>query len=148
MVYIIGLENHFFQFVGLNNIDPPKILREFVEDFLSKNEIDLIAEEYNKDSCGIGCKEIVCEEIVKASKGKLKHKFVELTLKERKESGIPSEDHASREAHWFDLIHDDLKAKHEILFVCGCAHRKSFRKLVKASGYEAQVVKVLHAPRK
>lgn len=144
MIYIIALENHFFQFVGIKNKELPEILREYVNDFLRGGGIDVIAEEFVKDPKEFPRKEVVCETI--ANEKELKHLFVEMSLKQRTEEGIDSKDHAAREAHWLEMINDDLNAEKDILFLCGLAHKKSFKKLLKANNHDKTVVKVLRPP--
>ncbi|OEU69534.1 MAG: hypothetical protein BA863_18100 [Desulfovibrio sp. S3730MH75] len=141
MLYILGLDNHFYQFFGINNTEYPRELYNYITDFINENGIDLIAEELTDDYCEtLGCVSIVCEDVIENSNEEIEHRFVELNDQEREELNIASEDHSAREEHWFDEIEDALKNNWDILFVCGNAHVDSFKELVEGGRYNVKIL--------
>jgi hypothetical protein len=169
MVYLIQVSDHNIQHNGNGSANVR--LRDKFSDFLKKKVLDLnivlIGEEFNEDALkgskgNISTVKNIAEEL------KIKHRFCEPSIEERKLKNILSRSEilskklnikiekrlneseqkildeeqeksfAAREEIWFEKIKDVLDKN--IGFVCGLSHIQRFRLLLNNKGYKTEIL--------
>lgn len=141
MLYLIPV-NHGVQYYGGygNDEDEQARFKKFLIGFVNKNEIDLIAEEFNEDAVEAwNADGATCEDV--ADECDVEHRFCDPGLEERKELRVAADDMDGdgwdvREKYWFSQIKDELYDNETIVFVCGADHVDSFTQLLSDEGYE------------
>ena len=164
MVYLIGI-NHNIQHNGVScvTIELQSKFIQFLKEKIKEFNIVFIAEEFNEDALNYSKGTIATVEKV-AIEAKIKHRFCDPCIKERKEKNIISESELrnklvirplmrklnkeeqkilkisflKKERLWFKCIEN--KINDPMIFVCGKDHIKSFKKLLNDKGRKAQIV--------
>ncbi len=164
MVYLIGI-NHNIQHNGVDcaSLELQSKFIQFLKEKIKKFNIVFIAEEFNEDALNYSRGTVATVKKV-AMEAKIKHRFCDPGIKERKEKNIISESELrnklvirplmrklnkgeqkilktsflEREKLWFECMED--KINEPIIFICGEEHIESFKKLLNDKGGEAQIV--------
>jgi len=170
MIYILGVNEHRYQAINLNNNPYEREFRECVLNQVRSKQIGHLAEEMNDEALQRenGAQESVCRKIARDLE--LTHTMCEPNMQERQQIGYINkrweefafeadtneevnaaysafhrEQWRIRENFWFERLRPHLDK--QILFICGAQHSTRFSKLLNSKGVKNRIIHKRWKPR-
>lgn len=143
MIYLVGVY-HELQYRN-EYFERQEQFISYIVLLIQRYKISILSEEFNKDALKINHVSYSVLQEIASQTGK-KHVFVEPSIEERSEMGIPLPCNESerkryfpmREEYWLKILLPYIR--HNVLVICGCEHVESFSCLLSKNLIRNRVV--------